>query len=308
MSGIDRRDFLKAAAILGAGAAITPGLGAVARAAGPAADGPTVAMVKGPEPAKLARAAVEAIGGMKSFVSPGHTVVVKPNIGWDREPKYAANTHPELVAEVVRMCLEAGAAKVKVFDRPCNDPRRCYNNSGIAPALNAMDDPRVEVSFIDERKFVDVKIPGGVLINDWPFYEEALKADRFINMPIAKHHNAAVLTLGMKNIMGVIGSNRAVLHKRIHEYLPDLNKALKSHLTVMDATRVLVANGPQGGSLDDVRVLDKVLAGADVVAVDSVTCTLFGLGPDDVGYVKLAAKQGLGTADLNKIKVVKLNA
>jgi len=308
MSGIDRRSFLRTAALMGAGAAIVPGLEALARAGGRGPDGPAVAMAKGPEPARLARAAVDAVGGMNSFVSPGHTVVVKPNIGWDREPRFAANTHPELVTEVVRMCLEAGAARVKVFDRPCNDPRRCYNNSGIAPALKAMGDPRVEVSFIDERRFVRVDIPDGVLIKEWPFYEEALNADRFINMPIAKHHNAAVLTLGMKNIMGVIGSNRAVLHKRLHEYLPDLNKALRSHLTIMDATRVLVANGPQGGSVDDVRVLDKVLAGADVVAVDSVTCTLFGLGPDDVGYVKLAAQQGLGVGDLERIRVIKLDA
>jgi len=294
---------MKAAAILGAGVVVSPGMIDKAWAGG---DGPVVVMAKGEGPGRLARAAVAALGGMASFVKKGETVVVKPNIGWDRKPEFAANTHPELVREVVLMCLEAGAAKVKVFDRPCNDPRRCYTNSGIAPALAEIKDTRLEVSYIDERRFKDVVVPGGKLITNWPVYEDVLGADKLINLPIAKHHNAAVLTLGMKNVMGVIGGNRAVLHKNIHEYLPDLNKVVKSHLTIVDATRVLVANGPQGGRLEDVKVLNTVVAGADIVAADSVACTLFGLGPKDVRYVQLAQEHGLGIADLSRINVKKV--
>jgi len=299
---MDRRQFIKLAALFGVGAAVS------SKAVGTAwaADGPVVVKAVGASPAKLARASVAALGGMGAFVKKGETVVVKPNIGWDRKPEFAANTHPEIVAEVVRMCLEAGAARVKVFDRPCNDPRRCYTNSGIAPALEKIADPRLSVTFIDDRRFRDVKVPGGRLIKEWAFYEDALDADRFINLPIAKHHNAAVLTLGMKNIMGVIGGNRAVLHKDIHEYLPDLNRALRSHLTIVDATRVLIANGPQGGRLEDVKALNTVVAGSDVVAVDSVACTLFGLGPKDVRYVWLAQEAGLGVADLDRIRIKRI--
>ena len=304
MRNINRREFIKAAAILGAGAAVVPGLMGEAVAS---AGGPVVVMAKGDSPTLLTRKSVAALGGMAAFVKRGDTVVVKPNIGWDRKPEYAANTHPDIVKETVLMCLEAGAAKVMVFDRPCNDPRRCYTNSGIAPALAGIKDPRLEVSYIDERKFREVPIPAGKLIKDWSFYESVLGADKFINIPIAKHHNAAVLTLGMKNIMGVIGRNRAVLHRDIHNFLPDLNRVVKSHLTIVDATRVLVANGPQGGSLNDVRVLNTVVAGADIVAVDSVACTLFGLGPKDVGYVRLAGEQGLGVADLGRITVKRIN-
>jgi uncharacterized protein (DUF362 family) len=300
---LNRREFIRAAAILGAGAVISPG---VLDDAFAGAEGPLVVMAKGNPPGKLARSAVSALGGIGLFVRKGDTVVVKPNIGWDRKPEFAANTHPELVYEVVLMCLEAGAAKVKVFDRPCNDPRRCYTNSGIAPALARITDPRLEVTFIDERKFRDVKVPGGRLITNWPVYEEVLSADRFINLPIAKHHSAAVLTLGMKNVMGVIGGNRAVLHKNIHEYLPDLNKIVKSHLTIVDATRVLVANGPQGGRIEDVKVLNTVVASADIVAADCVACTLFGLGPREVRYVQLAGEHGLGVADLARINIKKI--
>ncbi len=160
------------------------------------------------------------------------------------------------------------------------------------------------MAHLDRRRFRQVEIPGGKALEGWSFYEDVLEADRVINVPIAKHHSASVLTLGMKNVMGVIGKNRATLHSRIHENLPDLNRVVRSDLTVMDATRILVANGPQGGRLEDVRRLDTVLAGADVVAVDSVTTTLFDLRPSDVGYLRLAAEQGLGEADLSRIRVL----
>ncbi len=300
---MNRREFIRAAAALAAGAAVSPG---VIDRAWAGMDGPVVVMARGEGPGRLARAAAAGLGGMGAFVRKGETVVVKPNIGWDRAPEYAATTHPDIVCAVVLMCLEAGAARVKVFDRPCNDPRRCYTDSGIAPALSRIDDRRLEVSYIDERRFRDVDVPGGRLIKQLPVYGDVLDADRFINLPIAKHHNAAVLTLGMKNVMGVIGGNRAVLHRDIHEYLPDLNKAVRSHLTIVDATRVLIANGPQGGRLEDVRVLDTVVAGRDVVAADSVSCTLFGLGPADVRYVQLGQEEGIGVADLARIRVKRI--
>ena len=300
-----RRDFIKAAAVIGTGAAVCPSVVGNALAG---EQGPVVVMAKGKDARRLAREAVGALGGMQSFVKKGDTVVVKPNIGWDRTVEQAANTHPELVAAVVMMCLDAGAAKVKVFDRTCNDARRCYTQSGIAAALAGIKDSRLEVSYIDERKFRHVDIPGGRVIKGWSIYEDVLGADKFINMPIAKHHSAATLTLGMKNVMGVIGSNRAVLHKGIHESLPDLNRAVKSHLTIIDATRVLVANGPQGGRLEDVRVLDTVIASADVVAADSVACTLFNKTPKEVRYVQLAEDAGLGVCNMDRIRLKKITA
>jgi len=300
---VKRREFLKTAAIIGAGAAFSPGIARESFAA----DGPVVVMAKGASPKSLAQAAIDALGGISEFVKRGDTVVVKPNIGWDRLPEQAANTHPELVACVVMMCLDAGAAKVKVFDRTCNDARRCYMSSGIGPALEKIKDPRLELSHIDERKYRTVDIPGGKFLPRWSVYEDVLSADKFINMPIAKHHSAAVLTMGMKNVMGVIGSNRAVLHKDIHNALPDLNKVIKSHLTIVDATRVLVANGPQGGRLEDVRKLDTVIAGRDIVATDTVAATLFGKTPGEVRYLQVAHDAGMGMADINKIRLKKIS-
>lgn len=295
---MDRREFIKGAALLGAGMAVMPEWVGSAIAA----DGPLVVKAQGGTPAKLVRAAVAALGGMSAFVSKGQVVVVKPNIGWDRAPEQGANTHPEVVREVVLLCLEAGAAKVKVFDRTCNDPRRCYVNSGISAALEGLD-PRVELSHIDERRFRVVEMPEALLLKKSSYYEEALDADCFINLPVAKHHSASGLTIGMKNIMGVLGGNRAVLHRNLPEALVDMNRAIRSHLTLVDATRILIANGPQGGKLEDVRTLETIIASSDVVAADSISTALFGKNYSDLKYLQLAHDKGLGIADPARLRL-----
>jgi len=301
---VNRRDFIKKAALVSAGVAATPDWVKSAFAA----DGPLVVMAKDGDTVKLVRDAVYALGGMEQFVAKGQTVVVKPNIGWDRKPELAANTNPEVVREVVRLCLEAGAAKVKVFDRTCNDPRRCYTSSGIASILEELKDNRVEVSQVDNRKFRKVDSPEASILKRGSYYEDVLDADCFINVPVAKHHSASGLTIGMKNVMGVIGGNRAVLHRRLAEALVDMNRVVRSHLTVVDATRVLVANGPQGGRLEDVEALGTVLASTDVVAVDTVTATLFGKSVNDLPYLQHAHEKGLGVADISRIQLKILNA
>ncbi|TAL16458.1 DUF362 domain-containing protein [bacterium] len=301
---MNRREFIKNSALFCAGTALVPGYPLSAYAA----QGPLVVMAEGKSAASLVRETVKALGGMEAFVKPGETVVVKPNIGWDRTPEQAANTHPEVVTEVIRLCLAAGAAKVKVFDRTCNEPRRCYVTSGIGPAVEAIGDPRVELSHIDDRRYRVVDIPGGVFLTRQPFYEDALTADKFINLPVAKHHGASLLTLGMKNIMGVAGGNRAGFHRNLPDALTDINLAIRSHLTIIDATRILLANGPQGGRLEDVKIANTLVAGTDIVAADSVAVSLFGKTPLDIPFLVTAGKRGLGVNDLEKIRVMRLKA
>jgi hypothetical protein len=86
----------------------------------------------------LVARAVDAMGGMKRFISRGDVVVVKPNIGWDRMPIHAANTNPDVVAAVVKQAYDAGAKRVIVADGSCNDPSRCFQRSGIWKAAYAM--------------------------------------------------------------------------------------------------------------------------------------------------------------------------
>ncbi|PLX80688.1 MAG: cytoplasmic protein [Desulfuromonas sp.] len=304
MTGIDRRTFIRRS--LQGGAFALGGLPLVDLFALPAlaADAPPVALRKGTDIPALVRETVAALGGMGTFVKAGETVVVKPNIGWDRAPEYAANTHPDVVKTVIELCLEAGAKKVRVFDRTCNDPRRCYHSSGLEKMFAAFGDKRAVLEHMDRRAYGDVAIRGGIVFDKWPFYRPALEADRFINLPIAKDHGISRLTLGMKNVMGVIGGNRGVLHQRIDEALADINLVVQSDLTIVDATRILVANGPQGGRLKDVEVRNTLIASPDIVAADAMAATLFGLEPQEISSIAAGARRGLGVMDLQKVRKV----
>ena len=268
-----------------------------------AAQGPVVSVAQGENHAAITRKAIAALGGMQRFVKPGQTVVVKPNMGWDRAPEYGANTNPDVIRAVVEECLKAGAKKVKVFDRTCNDQRRCYANSGIEAALKGLKN--VEVKQIEEERFRKVTLNGKVL-KEWDLYGEALSADVYINVPVAKHHGLSRLTLGMKNVMGIMGGNRGSIHKNLAQALADVNTAFRSHLTVIDATRILTAHGPQGGDLADVKVLHKVIASTDIVAADAYATTLFGLKPADIAVTLEAYKRGLGEMRLEKMRIVKV--
>jgi uncharacterized protein (DUF362 family) len=241
---------------------------------------------------------------MAHFVKPGDKVVVKPNIGWDRSPEQAANTHPLVVQALVMQALEAGAQRVLVFDRTCNEQRRCYANSGIEQAVRAIKDRRAVIEHVDQRKFVPVDITKGQSLTRWDLYRDALECDCYINVPVAKHHGLSRLTLGLKNSMGVIGGNRGRLHFDLAQKLADLATVISPKLTVIDATRILLRNGPQGGNLNDVRRLDTLIASADPVAADAYATTLFDLSPDAVDSTVAAHAMGLGEMDLNRIRVL----
>jgi uncharacterized protein (DUF362 family) len=297
MSRLTRREMLKLF-LAGAGAALTPWpWKTIAAAATPSH--PDLVISKGTSPAHITEAALQPLGGMPRFVSRGDIVLVKPNIGWDRTPEQAANTNPEVVATLVRLCLEAGAKKVKVFDNPCEDPRRCYVSSGI---MQAAKEAGATVSYIDERRFRKMEIKGEAL-KTWEVYQEAVEVDKVINVPILKHHSLARLTMGMKNFMGLVGGDRSRIHWHLDQAIVDLTAFFKPTLVVLDAVRILTANGPQGGSLKYVKRLNTVAAGGDSVAIDAVGATLFGLVPEEMEHLRIAAQRGLGRMDLGKLRI-----
>ncbi|MGC9975134.1 MAG: DUF362 domain-containing protein [Syntrophales bacterium] len=299
---MNRRDFLKTA--IAAGVALTiPGNTEGLLGHLDAAEKVDIAVAHGISPQAITKAAIDSLGGIKRFIGKGDIVVVKPNIGWDRMPEYAATTNPEVVSTVVKLCYEVGAKQVKVFDRSVVDPRRCYKQSGIADAAVATDGI---VSFIDDRKFKEVKLPG-IVLKSWPLYTEVMEADKVINIPIAKTHGLSTLTLGMKNWMGIMGGSRGRIHQKIDGSLVDVAMFIKPTLVVLDAVRILTGNGPQGGSLSDVKKLNTVIVGTDQVAVDAYGATLFGLKGADIGYVIAGHKAGLGTMDLSKLKIKRVN-
>ena len=305
---MERRHFLQGTAGL-AGALALGGISPLL-AAGQAARH-DLAVATGQPADKIVRAAVDALGGIKRFISKGDVVAIKPNIGWDRAPEYAANTNPEVVAALVKLCFEAGAGKVKVFDRTCDDQQRCYVQSGIQKAAR---DAGAEVPHIggrnldkmEEARYRNVEIPQGVAVKSWPLSIDALDADKLINVPIAKQHSATEFSGAIKNLMGLMGDNRGKAHQSLHSAIVDINSAIQPTLIVLDCVRILTANGPKGGDTKDVKRLDTVVAGSDPVAIDAYGATLLGMKGEDLRFVREAAERGLGRMDLSKLDIRKI--
>jgi uncharacterized protein (DUF362 family) len=238
---------------------------------------------------------------MKSFVSKGDIVMVKPNIGWDRTPKLAACTNPEIVKTLVELSLEAGAKQVKVLDNPCNPARRTYVRSGIAEAAKKAG---AKVSFPNPHRLKKVALKGEWL-KEWEVYTDFIEADKIINVPIAKTHSLSRLTMGMKNWLGALGGNRNQLHQKLDQVMIDLSAFFKPCLTVLDGYRILIRNGPQGGRLSDVKLHKTVVAGVDYVAVDTAGATFFEMSPQELPYLQIAHEKGLGEINLEKLVIEK---
>jgi len=260
---------------------------------------PEMVVAQGEDPRALVRKALEGLGGVRRFIGRGDVVVVKPNIAWDRTPEQAANTNPLAVAEMVRQCLEAGAKKVIVTDVSCNEPRRCFQRSGIASAASAEG---AEVVLPEEPRFRAVDLRGDVL-GEWPVLEPFIASDKIINFPVAKSHSLTRVSLGMKNWYGILGGARNRLHQRIHESLADLADAMRPTLTLMDAYRVLIRNGPTGGSFSDVLLKKTLVAATDPVALDAyVAKAYWDIDPGQLLYLKLAQDRGLGKLDFENVR------
>jgi uncharacterized protein (DUF362 family) len=268
------------------------------------ANRPQLVVARGESQRALVRGAIGELGGIGRFVSRGDVVVVKPNVSWDRTAAQAANTNPDVVAEVVRLCLEAGAKQVIVTDVSINNATRCFGRSGIGAAAAGAG---ARVVLPENGLFRDVDLRGR-LLGVWPVLEPFLNADKLINVPIAKHHSLSRVTLGMKAWYGLVGGNRQRLHQRMDECLADLAAFVRPTLTLIDCWRVLMHNGPTGGSLEDVRLAKTLVAGTDAVAVDAwVAREFWNLDSAALPYLALASGRGLGTADLGGVRMRELS-
>ena len=300
-----RREFLKTSAVLGA-SSMAP-LPALAQAAAAPAD-MCIARWKGAADAdmnatarRLTEEAIKAIGGLGRFVNKDDVVWVKPNIGWDRTPEQAANTHPEVVKTIIRLCMEAGAKAVKVGDNTCNDAQKSYKNSGIEAAAK---DAGAEVVYLDKNRFKEVKI-GGKRLDTIPLYPDIMDCNLIISCPVAKHHSSTRVTACMKNFMGVI-ENRKKFHQDLPYCIADLTAFLKPRVAVLDATRILTAHGPTGGDLKDVKVVNTVAAGIDLVALDAFAAEILGNEPSQIGTVVVGEEYGLGKKDYKTLNLKEL--
>lgn len=299
-----RRDFLKTGLALGALAALPrlPRLGAAESSPSSSdATRPVLAAVRDGSRSAMLDAALAALGGLGAFVKPGQTVLVKPNIGWDAPPERSANTHPELVARLVKLCLEAGAKSVSVFDNTCDQWELTYEHSGIARA--ARDAGAVVVNGKDESLYREVAIPGGVKLQRALVHSLVLDSDVFLNVPVLKHHSGTLMTAAMKNLMGCIWDRRAYHAHDLHQSIADFLLLKKPTLNIVDAYHPMVRNGPRGRTADDLVEMRTLLASTDPVAIDAASARLLNLDPALVTYIKIGAAMKLGTMDLARVDV-----
>ncbi|MFH1135053.1 MAG: DUF362 domain-containing protein [Pseudomonadota bacterium] len=302
-----RRDFLRKT--IGAGVVIgsTAAFGGLAKLAAASPASPPaydLVAVKGGEPDVMFDQAIASLGGMEKFTPRGGKVVVKPNIGWDVAPERAGNTHPRLVARVVEHCLNAGAREVSVFDHTCEHWVQCYKNSGIEKAVK--DAGGKIVSGDSEGYYQKVDVPRGLRLTEAKVHELLLEADAFINVPVLKHHSSSMVTIGLKNLMGVVW-DRPYWHRNdLHQCIADFASYRRPDLTVVDAYNVMKQNGPRGVSAGDVVAMKTLLVSTDVVAADAAAAKLFGADPGDIRHIQLAARMNLGRIDLESLSIKRI--
>jgi uncharacterized protein (DUF362 family) len=299
-----RRDFLKNGLAL---AAVAGGLDRLLAAlAAPAAPARPllVAVREGTRTAMIDRALAE-FGGIGTFVKPGQTVLIKPNIGWDVPPERGANTHPELVARLVTACREAGAKSVSIFDHTCDQWNRCYATSGIERA--ARESGAKLVPGNDETMYREVAIPKGVALKSTAVHELYLDSDVVINVPVLKHHSGSLMTAAMKNLMGVVWDRRFYHTHDLHQCIADFATVRPPTLNVLDAYHPMVRSGPRGRAETDLVELRSLLASPDIVALDAAAARLLGHEPSAIRHIPLAAALGAGTMDLDAVDIRRLS-
>jgi uncharacterized protein (DUF362 family) len=262
---LDRREFLKSGLVATAAMTVGPSIILNANSAS-AQDYPDIILSHGNNPAVITRAAVDALGGMKRFVKPGNRVVIKPNMSFASGPSAASNTHPEVVSEVAKMCVEAGASQISILDNPLQHSQDCLNLSKIPEYCQPI--PKTSTHMVTaKRLFREVNVPQGKLIKTMGVASEVLDADVLISVPIGKTHSAAGVSISMKGMMGLVFDRRALHSKGLDEAIVDMVTVLKPQLVVVDATRILSSGGPGGPG--QVIPMNLVIASTDMVAADA---------------------------------------
>ena len=299
---MDRRDFLKTAAVTGLAALFFNRLHG-AEAAPESL--PDMAAVRGGEPARLLDAGLAALGGMERFVKPGQTVVIKPNIGWARTPEDAADTNPDLVGHLVKLCLKAGAKSVQVFDHTCDkDWQKCYTDSGIGPAVKKAGGTMICGNL--KSAYLPVEIPNGKVLRNAMLFRAVKECDVFINVPVLKNHGGTKYSGALKNLMGSIW-DRPIMHKLgVQQAIADWAGVRKPDLTILDAYRAMQTGGPRGNKASVILPLKSLLISTDMVALDTAGAKMLGIDPALATHIALSAQMGLGQNDLSSVKIKKI--
>ena len=260
--------------------------------------------IKGDEPDIMFDKGIQFLGGMKSFIRKGQSVVIKPNIGWDVGPERGANTNPVLISRIIKHCYEAGAKDVYVFDHSCDNWIRCYSNSGIERAVKEAGGKMVPAN--TQSYYQEIKIKNTESLKQVLVHELILSSDVFINVPVLKVHDSAGLTISMKNLMGVVWDRGFWHRNNLHQCIAEFPSFRKPDLNIVDAYSVMKRNGPRGVSKADLVEMKSQIISTDIVAADAAAAKLFGMNPDHIAYINIADQMKTGTKDLSKLSIKRI--
>jgi uncharacterized protein (DUF362 family) len=247
---------------------------------------------------------IAALGGMSRFVSKGDTVVIKPNMAWDRAPETGANTNPLLMKRIVEHVKEAGARKIYVFDHTVSSWQRCYKNSGIEDAVKSAGAVLAPANAI--KYYQDVKIKGAKTLKETAVHELILESDVFINVPVLKHHGSTRLTGAMKNLMGMVWNRRKFHSSGLHQCIADCGSFREPDLNILDAYIVTLRNGPGYAGPGDIVTKKNLLLSRDMVAIDTAGALIHGEEPSAVRYLSMAEDAGIGTMNLDSLAIERI--
>jgi len=321
---LNRREFIGRAARAGATLLAAGGIAALAydpTGPGPSFEEPAASglpdfslaeagrrmcIARGAERPRALQLALQALGGIETFIRKGDRVLIKVNAAFASPPLLSATSHPELVSEMIRLCRKAGAAAVRVTDNPINDPASCFALTGIGEAARSAG---AELILPEERFFRPLTLKDAALIKNWPVLLEPLSGvTKLIGLAPLKDHHRSGASMVMKNWYGLLGGRRNIFHQDIQTIIAELARMVTPTLVVLDATTTMISNGPTGGSLADLKETRTLIVGTDQVAVDAFGATLLGKTAADLPFIAKAEALGAGSADYRALSPIEVAA
>lgn len=295
-NGIKRRTFIKAGSAAVAAATVNPTIAAEKPA-------PTIVVAKGTDIAKMIEKGMAKMGGWEKFFKPGAKVAIKPNLAWKSKPEQGGNTHPDILRAVVLAAQSRKVKQITIPENTCQPEKETFPTSG---AIDALKGTKAKLYRPKPADYKEVEIPEGKICKKAKVPKDILEADCVVNIPVAKHHGGATLSISMKNWMGSVDNNsRRGWHRDgLHQCIADFSTFLKPSLVIIDATRIMLNKGPQGPG--DLAHPHEIIFATDPVAADTYAASLFGKKPADVPHIKIAAEMGIGCADLSKVNIVRV--
>ena len=296
---VSRRNFL-GMGVAGGGALLLGG-----RLVGAAEAKTDVWVLHGTDKKKLMDAAMKVIADNGGFGSGAKKLTLKVNAAWYSTPAEGGNTHPELVDAFLKGCKQQGIKEIVIPENPVQPAKQTFPRSGILDVAKSNGATMIDMRS-DAKLFKDVELPKAKNLKKAQFTGHMLETDAVVNMPVAKHHGGAGLTIALKNWLGSV-QDRRFLHKNdLHQCIADLGTFIHPTWTIVDATRIMLSRGPKGPS-KDMKTPDLLIVCRDQVAADAYTATLFPQAlVDRTKYIQSAAEMTVGATDVAQMAVHKI--